>query len=225
LIGHDVHLYLQATRQWLATSQFYPAHELAGPFDVQEREILYPPIALILFVPFTILPELLWWGIPILTTAAVIVFWRPRPWARVGIMLLLVLPITSFNYSASLDLVLNGNPVLWVVAFVALATRFPFFGPLGLVKPIPLLFPFVLIGVRSRTWWAGLATIVIVAIPFASMWLDYARVLLNARGNGVAYGASSVFPALIPVIAWLGSGRSDGIHLAVRATRAPLGGP
>lgn len=209
LIGHDFTTYRDAAEAWLLTGEFYPARQLAGPYDVVAREVLYPPVALILFVPFTVLPGVLWWAIPIGIVGAVVVSWRPRPWAIALILALLVLPLTSLVYSATLDIVFNGNPVMWACAAVALATRYPAFGPFALLKPVPLLLPFSLIGVRSRAWWIGLGLFTLLSVAFLPMWADYVRVLSNARSSGVGYAASSVFPLLIPIVAWLGQSKGD----------------
>ncbi len=203
LVGHDFTTYRDAAQTWLDTGRFYPAYELSGPFAVIEREILYPPTSILLFAPFTFLPAILWWVIPIGVTTAVIVSWRPQPSGWALIALLLALPITSFSYSATLDMMFNGNPVMWTVMFVALATRFPFFGPFALLKPTPLLLPFSLIGIRSREWWLGSVVVVALSLSFLPLWPDFIRVLQNAQGGGFLYGPASVFPALIPVVAWV----------------------
>ena len=209
LIGHDFTTYRDAAETWLRTGEFYRPYQLAGPYNVVSREILYPPVALVLFVPFTVLPGFLWWAIPVGITAAVVISWRPRPWAIALILALLVLPLTSLIFSATLDIVFNGNPAMWACAAVALATRFPAFGPFALLKPVPLLLPFALIGVRSRAWWIGGGLFALLCVALLPMWADYVRVLANARSSGVGYAASSVFPLLIPIVAWIGQSKGD----------------
>ena len=210
LIGHDFTTYRDAAGSWLHGTGFYPPSQLAGPYEIREREILYPPVALLLFAPFTVLPAVLWWT-PVIVTAWVVWSHRPKPWAWIAILTLLVLPITSFTYSATLDMIYNGNPVMWSIMVVALATRYPVFGPFAFLKPTPLLIPFGLVGVRSRAWWIGLALFALACLAFAPMWPDYLRVLGNARGGGLVYSPASVFPMLIPVVAWLGSGLRDPV--------------
>ena len=56
---------MDITRNWVDTGEFYLPHQLAGPYQVQTLvDVLYPPIALYLFVPFLVLPAVLWWAIP-----------------------------------------------------------------------------------------------------------------------------------------------------------------
>ena len=198
--GQDYHLYMTAARGWLETGQFYAPYQLAGPYPVVKSEVLYPPPALLLFVPFSFLPPVLWWVIPLGIIGAVVVSHRPGRWQWAALLALLVVPITG-GWSWTIDVIYNGNPAMWAAAFVALATRYPFFGPFALVKFT--LAPFALIGIRSRTWWAGLAVVAGLALLFAPMWPDYLTVLRNAvtPGNPLLYAISSTAIALIPVIA------------------------
>ncbi len=55
-MGTDYRTYMDATRVWLPGGSFYPAYELAGPYQIELGAVLYPPVALLLFVPFTVLP-------------------------------------------------------------------------------------------------------------------------------------------------------------------------
>jgi hypothetical protein len=211
-LGHDYRLYMEAARRWLAGDGFYSAYQLAGPYQVLEREVLYPPFALVLFVPFTFLPPVLWWAIPLGIVAWIVAWHQPGPWALAGILACLTLP-PLYSASWTANIVANGNPVMWAAAAVALATRWPAFGPLALLKPTPLLVPFALAGFRSRAWWAGLGLLIGVSLAFLPMWADYARALLNARGAGLLYALTSVPLMLVPVIAagsgLLGFGRSQ----------------
>ena len=52
----DFDLYMAATRSWLSGLGFYHPYQLSGPYEITPGDILYPPVALLLFVPFTVLP-------------------------------------------------------------------------------------------------------------------------------------------------------------------------
>lgn len=192
--GHDFTLYRDAASSWLAGTGFYHPYQFA-PYVITEREILYPPTSLILFAPFTVLPAVLWWAIPL-----AILGWsirQARGWRLAAVLLCLTFPL-AHGVSWSLDMIVNGNPVIWAAAGVALAVRFGV-GPLALLKPSPFLLPFALIGIRSRAWWLTLAALILVSLPFLPMWLDYGRVLLNSSGADIGYMVYSVPLMLVPV--------------------------
>lgn len=65
VVGIDVDLYIDAARRWLATGQFYEAYQLNGSYQITLGDVLYPPVALVLFVPFVVLPGVLWWVVPL----------------------------------------------------------------------------------------------------------------------------------------------------------------
>lgn len=79
IVGVDYQLYVDATTRWLSGGPFYPAYELAGPFANTDHDILYPPVAILLFAPFTVLPAILWWAIPLGLVVWVIYCLRPDP--------------------------------------------------------------------------------------------------------------------------------------------------
>lgn len=197
-VGSDYRLYMTASDRWLDGFGFYSDYQLAGPYEVRASEILYPPFALVLFVPFTVLPAVLWWAVPIGVTLAVIASHKPGPWRIAGMLALLALPI-EFGTSYSLSSIVSGNPVIWVVMFVALATRWPVFGPFALLKFT--LAPFALVGIRHRAWWVGLAALGVVALAFAPMWPDYLTTLVNAQGAGPLYSLRQVPLVMIPLVA------------------------
>jgi hypothetical protein len=200
ILGVDYRIYMEATRSWLNGGSFYLPLQLAGPYPVLLGDILYPPNALILFAPFTILPAVLWWAIPILTTAWIVWFWRPSTLALAAIVLCLTVPSTWWRIEA-------GNPVLWIVAALALGTRYRWPAVAVMIKPS--LLPFAFVGIRSRSWWLALAVAALISLAFLPMWLDYVRVLLNARGEpaSLLYSAGDVPLLAIPLVAWLGRHR------------------
>ncbi len=204
--AHDFVLYRDAAARWLATGEFYSGYQLAGPYVVVADEILYPPVALLLFAPFTVLPAILWLLIPVGIVAWVVWSQKPslRQWAV--ILFLVTFPVIR-PVSFVLDMAILGNPTIWVAAFVALATRYPVFGPFALLKPVPALLPFALVGVRSRAWWIGLAIVASLSLAFLPMWFDYLTVLRNAQGGGVLYSLASLPVVLIPLVAC--ASRSD----------------
>jgi hypothetical protein len=189
--GIDYALYMDATRRWLDGGAFFQPYQLAGPYPVQMGDVLYPPNALWLFVPFTVLPAILWWAIPLGVTAAMIGRLRPAPVAWPFLALCCFWPPFVARIVA-------GNPVMWVMAAVALgfAFRWAFVGVL--LKPS--LFPFALLGIRDRSWWIALAIVAAASLPFGSMWLDWITAVTNSTA-GLFYSLQDVPILLLPVIA------------------------
>ena len=72
-LGED-RLFFQAIGQrWLDGAPIYHPHQLAGPYQLTlQVDNVYPPSALLLFVPLTVLPAFLWWLIPLAVTGYVI---------------------------------------------------------------------------------------------------------------------------------------------------------
>ena len=199
--GHDFTLYRDAASRWLATGEFYSAYQLAGPYPVVADEILYPPVALVLFVPFVYLPEVLWIAVPLAIIAWSVWSSKPSPLGWTVILFLVTFPQWR-PVSYAVDIAVNGNPVLWVAAFVALASRYPVFGPFTLLKPTPAVVPFALVGIRHRSWWIGLAVFAGLCLAFLPMWGQYVTVLTNARGADLLYGLTGV-----PLLLLAGIGR------------------
>ncbi len=195
-IGADFQLYVQASRGVLDGHGLYPAHQLAGPYDLADGDILYPPPIVLLMLPFTILPAITFWIIPLATIVAVVVRHRPAAWSWPLLALGLAYPVTSLK-------IVHGNPTMWIVAAVALGTLTA--GPAVLVLLKPTLAPFALIGANRRRWWIALGLLVFIAAFFAPLWPDYLAVVENARGRGILYSLDEVPFALVPVIAWLAS--------------------
>jgi len=56
-IGADPVFFREIAQRWIDTGTFYTEHQLSGPYTtVTLQDNLYPPSALYLFVPFTVLP-------------------------------------------------------------------------------------------------------------------------------------------------------------------------
>ena len=190
--GIDYTLYMDATRRWLAGGSFYEPYQLAGPYPIQMGDVLYAPNAMPLFIAFTALPAFLWWAIPLGVTAWAIWRVRPAPVAWPFMALCIFWPTMVARTVA-------GNPVMWVMAAVALGfiVRWAFVGVL--LKPS--LFPFALLGVRSRRWWIALAVWIAISIPFGALWFDWVSALTNSTGGGLLYSLQDVPILLLPVIA------------------------
>lgn len=196
LLAVDYQLYMAAAEGWLSDGSFYLPHQVAGPYVVTPGDVLYPPYSLLLFVPFTALPPVLWWAIPIATTALAVVRHRPALVAWPVIAMCLWWPTTNVK-------LLTGNPVMWAVAALAAGTIYAWPSVLVLLKPS--LFPFAMFGVWRRTWWAGLAGLALVSLLFLPMWPDFLTAIGNAMTpNGLAYSISEVPMMLLPLAAWLG---------------------
>lgn len=197
--GIDYDTLVAATQRFLAGGGFYSAAQIAGPwvYPGPTPPILYPPHALILFIPFTILPGVLWWGIPIAVTAWALGRLRPYPAAWLAIVLLLGVP-------TSRESIFWGNPVMWIVA--AEAAGFVLGWPAALVFMKPTLAPFALAGARHRSWWLALTALVAVNLALLPMWADWVAVIRNGQlGPGFSLHQ---FPLMaIPLVAWIGSSR------------------
>ena len=72
-----------------------------------------------------------------------------------------------------------------------------------------MLAPFALIGAGRRSWWVGAAILGLVAVVFAPMWPDYARVLADARNERDIWYVIGEIPVAIAlaVVGWASPGR------------------
>lgn len=200
IVGLDIGHYLDATRRWLETGTPYLASEVAGPYEIAPLTFLHPPVALYLFVPFLALPLALWWAIPLGIVAWSVVSWRPADWTWPIMAALLAL--SRFHIP-----LIVGNTDLWVWAAIALGLRLAWPALLVVIKPS--LFPFALIGARHRSWWIAAAIVVIISLPFGSLWFDWVSVIRNAPKD-LSYSIPNVPWLLVPVIAWAARTRPTG---------------
>jgi Flp pilus assembly pilin Flp len=195
--GPDYRLYMEAARRWLDGGGYYLPSQLAGPYAPVAPDVLYPPTSLLLFVPLSYLPALVYWLVPLGLTAWAIWRLRPRMVAWPVMAMCLWFPTTSEVYWA-------GNPVIWVIAALALGGLYGWPSIFALLKPT--VAPFALLGIWRRSWWFALAGLVVLSLPFLPMWPDYFRAMLNAGGaGGWAYSLNQVPTLLLPIAAWLGS--------------------
>lgn len=198
--GGDFALYQDAAHRWLTGGGLYQPYQLAGPYDTLTHTlapILYPPMALLLFVPSLVLPGFLWWLIPLGGTLAIVLAYRPRPLAW-------LVMAACFTFIPTIDTIGAGNPGMWVPLAVALGLRYRW--PAALVLLKPSLFPLALIGIRDRRWWIAAGLLAAVSLLMLPMDLDWIRAMLNAQGSrsGLLYSLRELPMDLIPIVAWAG---------------------
>jgi hypothetical protein len=207
--GIDLDIYLDASRRVLGGAPWHLAPEVAGPFEVQMGDVLYPITSIVLFAPWLVLPRVLWWALPIVLTVAMVIAWRPRPWSWPLMAMCIAWPMT-------LARTITGNPSLWMMAFLAVGLSFGWATALIALKP-PLL-PFALLGARSRAWWLVVGLLAGVSIVFFNDLIQYPTVIANARnGLGMLYSVIDVPMILIPGVAWFAATRE--IRLPARRPR------
>jgi hypothetical protein len=197
-VGIDYELYMRAASGWLHGAAYFQPYQLAGPYQLSPGDILYPPVALLLFVPFTVLPGALWWLLPGAAVAWSLAQLRPTRLAWPFLAMCAAWPTTPLK-------ILTGNPVIWAVGGLALGVLYAWPSVLVLLKPS--LFPFALFGLRSRRWWLALGVFVLISLPFGSLWIDWIHSVLNSQGGGLAYSSLEIPMLAFPVVAWLGRTR------------------
>jgi len=196
VVGVDRGIYQEAVLRWVGGGFFYYPEQVAGPYEILQGHILYPPMALIWLVPGAYLPNVLWWGIPIVTTSAIVVRHRPAAWAWP------LIGLCACTFS-SVEIIASGNPGIWISMFVAIGTLWRPAFALVLLKPS--LFLFALPGIRSRGWWAIATALAIGSLVLLPMSVDYLHVIVNARGPNatILYSLRDVPLMLIPIVAWV----------------------
>ncbi len=207
----DYRMYMDATSGWLSGAPFYPADQLAGPYPITLGDVLYPPVALWLFVPFTFLPAALWWGVPL--GLGIWAIWRLRPGPLTWPLMALCVA-----WPETIVKITQGNPVMWVVA--AEAVGMVTAGPAAFALMKPSLWPFALWGARRRRWWACLAMFALMCLPFGAMWADWLAAVGNAAGGGPLYSALEAPLMTIPLIAWYGRSRARPSSRSTHSTVA-----
>ena len=112
-IGVDFVLYRDVAARWLGGGPYFEPYQIAGPYEIRAGDVLYPPIGLLLFVPFAVVPAAiawgLWWGLPLGATAFAAWRLRPRPPVWPLMALCVAWPTTLLK-------TWTGNPVIWCVA-------------------------------------------------------------------------------------------------------------
>jgi hypothetical protein len=200
-LGIDWHCNANAARSWLEGNGYFLARQLHGPYLAQTAtsqdlgEVLYPPIALLLFVPFVFLPDVAWWLVPTLLTAAAIQRMRPASWSW---------PILAILLAMSGGPIVAGNPGMWLIPAVLWGLIAGWPGVLVLLKPS--VFPLALVGITRRSWWIGLGLLMLVSVPFGSLWVQWVQVIVDQRGSNVFYSLGQWPIFLIPLVAWAARG-------------------
>jgi hypothetical protein len=195
--GEDYRFFMAIADRWRIGESVYLPHQLAGPYLEQSgRDMIYPPVALLLFVPLSYLPAPLWWIIPLGTIAAVIVWFRPEAWTWPLFAL-------ALWYPRSESMIIWGNTGMWIAALVALGLVWSWPAALVLIKPS--LAPFVLAG--SRNPWAlglGVALLAAGSLTMLPLWIDFASAVRNAGASwpSVLYSLPDIPLLLMPVVAW-----------------------
>ena len=210
-VGVDFHQYLDHTRRWLDGGSLFLDRQLHGPYAIEPGDSLYPPTILYLTVPFVLgLPEVVWWAVPLGIIVAAMLHHRPAPWTWPIMAAMLVTPRT-------IEIVLYGNPVLWVTAALAAGTvaGWPSVGVL--LKPSLGLL--ALWGVRRRSWWYALAAMAVLALPFGALWYAWVGVLVDSNGS-LAYSLPDLLFVMVPVVAWIG--RRSQRREPVSRSHAPM---
>lgn len=206
VLGNDYHFYRDVGVRWLANGSYYLPEQLAGPYDLRPMfTVLYPPTALLLFVPFGVLPWVLWWAVPIALLGYALWTFRPAAWAWVVMLTLMAWPHAIGSY-------LFGNTDMWATAFIALGLRFGW--PAVLVALKPLYLPFALVGARRRSFWVAGVMLGAFSLLMFPLWKDYSVAMTNIRIDA-SYWLLSIPLLSIPLVAW--RGRTDR-----RSHRSPL---
>ena len=197
--GGDWAIYREAASRWLDGGSYFLPRQLIGTHPLIPGDVLYPPAALVLFVPFTLLPPSFWWLAQGIVIGASLIRLRPRWWAWPAMAILAASPVTV-TYAIS------GNPLL---AMVAVLFAWAAWGsPASLVLLKPSLLPFALPGVHTRAWWAGLAAMAVVSLAMLPLMLDWVRVITTTQGTGgLLYGLPEWPTMAIPLVAWAGARR------------------
>jgi hypothetical protein len=197
-LGMDYGFYRDVGQRWLTDGSYYLPHQLASPYDFELMvDVVYPPNALFLFVPFAVLPAPLWWLIPLAVLGWVFWHLRPAAWAWLVVALLLAWP-------RAIGAFLFGNSDIWVAAAVAGATYWGWPAVALVLKPTML--PLAIIAVRRRSFWIAAIGLGALSLAMLPLWRDYLTAMLNAR-IPLDYSLGSLPLALLPLAAWVGRSR------------------
>jgi hypothetical protein len=211
-VGDDYRIYMDATARWLNGGSYFLPRQLAGPYQIEMGDVMYPPVALCLFVPALVLPAVFWWAVPTTVSAAAFRRLRPPAWA-------VAISLVIFVYPKNLATVFDGNPGMYVFAALAAAAAWGTPASLALFKPS--LFPLALVGIRSRTWWYGFAALVLLSLPLLPLTLTWLRVVLDARPGGPTYSLMDAPACAVPLLWWFSSGRRRTTAPARARVRQP----
>jgi hypothetical protein len=196
--GQDHRFYVDVARRWLETGVFYLPHQTVGPYSVTlMSDVLYPPTALLLFVPFTLLPWPVWWLIPLGTLGYVLASLRPALWSWPLLAAIVLWPRT-------LGAIVYGNTDLWIAAAVAAGIKLGW--PLALIALKPTFLPLLLVLGRDRRTWFALLVVALAGLPFLRLWPDYVLAMQNLR-IGWDYSLASLPLVCLSLVAWVARSR------------------
>ncbi len=191
--------YTDGARRFLETGSPFTLEQLSGPWVLGPHSFIHPPAALPLFLPFLVLPWILWWLIPLAVTAFAILRLRPAMWAWPLMALCLCWP-------RSAGAIVVGNTDIWVMAFLAAGAWLGW--PLALLVVKPTFAPLAIIGIRRRSAWLAGAAVAALSLVALQLWIDWLTVIRNA-GLSPGYSLLNLPLVLIPVIAYLARTRTD----------------
>lgn len=192
-VGWDANLYLASAQRWLTTGEFYYPMQLEGPYPVLGTAMLYPPLALYLFVPLSVLPRIVWWLVPLGVLAWHLWACRPVWWSWP------VLAGLAATVPVSAGLV-YGNTEMWTAAAVAVACRFAPAVWFLVIKPT--ILPVALLFARDKRWWLTIPVVTLLCLPFGDLWVDYVKAMLNVEGVNPLYSLPGLVWVAIPLVAW-----------------------
>ncbi|HEV8698064.1 MAG TPA: glycosyltransferase family 87 protein [Candidatus Limnocylindrales bacterium] len=196
--GEDYRFFMAIAERWRTGASVYLPHQLAGPYvELSGRDMIYPPIALLLFVPLSFLPAPLWWIIPLGTIAAVIIWFRPEAWTWPVFALALWYPRDE-------SMIIWGNTGMWMAALVGLGLVWGW--PAAFVLLKPSLAPFLLAGIRKpRALVVGLVVLAALSLTMVPLWADFITAVRNAGSSwpSVLYSLPDVPLLLMPALAWM----------------------
>ena len=217
--GQDFLFYRDIGARWLAGGPYYLDRQLHGPYDLAlMMDNLYPPTALVLFVPLAVLPlpvaAIAWWVVPLSLIGYQLRRVAPARWAWPILALLVAWPRSG-------GAVIFGNSDLWVAASVAAGTIWGWPALMLLLKPV--FAPLALLGVARRSWWALVPFVVALSVLFIPEWENYVAVI---RDSGITpeYSVGGAPLIVMPLIAWLVRTRVDRVpkrHAASTHIAAP----
>jgi hypothetical protein len=201
LIGVDRALFVELGNRWQATGSMYAPWQFspyafdqaAGTTDVTNMPGLYPPIVGPVFAVLDVLPAPVWWLIPLTALGYLVVAMRPAPWSWPLLAGILALPQVS-------ACVMTGNVNMWIVAGIASGLRYGW--PVLVIAVKPTFVPFLLAGVRHRSFWVGAVILGAVSLVFLPEWFRYVEVISNAESPGLLYSLGDYPFMLLPVVAW-----------------------
>lgn len=194
----DWAIYHDAALRWLSGASYFLPGQLNGPYTTEPGVVLYPPAALALFVPMALLPTAVWLLGPLAISGLALLKLRPARWTWPIMFTLVVWPVgPEWHYE---------NPVVWTVALLFGWAAWGW--PTSLIWLQPSMWPFVLIGIRSRVWWLGLSVVVALSLLLLPLSLSYVQVIRDLRGApSITYGYIGWLACAMPLVAWLGSER------------------